>query len=291
MHATSWLTPKGRSAAAGPKRGNQRAFTLVELLVVVGVITVLALLALPVLAGTRPNAKLLQCCNNLRQWARALQIYSGENGDRLPRDGMSSLGIYPGTGTDGTPDDPNAWFNLLPPYLSLPRLSYYNQLPGGNTRAKFPFPGNTNTARIWHCPVAAMSDVDLASVVGGGYAGFFSYAMNLDLKKQTESLNFSYPQMPRLPSFARPASTVLFSDCAFNPRTEPFNSSPQYNSVNPANRWRAFATRHAGGGVISFLDGQARFFPASYVTSGGISSNEPLRPDIIWNAPYRALNP
>ena len=42
-------------------------------------------------------------------------------------------------------------------------------------------------------------------------------------------------------------------DCVFDPVTEVVNGSPQYNSVNPANRFKSFASRHNKGGIIDFL--------------------------------------
>src|ERR1035438_7463629 len=150
-----------------------------------------------------------------------------------------------------------------------------------------PLPGDKG--KVWHCPSASMTSADVA-VVGGGAEGFFSYDMNSDLKKQTTTANWSYPQMPPLASFQKPSATVVFFDCAFNPRAEIHNSAPQFNSVTPANRWRSFSARHSNGGTISFLDGQAKVFSARYVTNGA-SGNEALRADIIWNAPYRTANP
>jgi prepilin-type processing-associated H-X9-DG protein len=96
--------------------------------------------------------------------------------------------------------------------------------------------------------------------------------------------------MPKMSSFQRPTSVVMLFDCVFNPHTEIVNGSPSFNSVNPANRWRSYASRHNSGGVINFLDGHAKYYKNSYVTNSA-GSNEGRLSDIIWNAPWRMANP
>lgn len=266
---------------------------------------------LPALASAKEKAKRANCLSNLKQWGLGLQMYGSDNGDSMPTDGMSGCvhgqgggGVWPGphvSSNDGTPDDPYAWFNQVPTFVGERTLSQYYHDPGASTSPKttLPFPGEKG--KIWECPSASMTDADVATVISansGQAMGFFSYVMNIDLKRQNpnygSSDSYTYPAMPKTSRILRPTDTVFLFDCVFSPTTEIVNSSPQFNSVNPANRWRNFASRHTKGGVINFVDGHAAYWKTEVVQAGGTMSGSaaeiPGSP-LIWNPAYRALKP
>lgn len=65
--------------------GKQRkGFTLVELLVVIGIIAVLISILLPALGRARENARRVACSSLLRQIGIAARAYANENKDSLP---------------------------------------------------------------------------------------------------------------------------------------------------------------------------------------------------------------
>jgi prepilin-type N-terminal cleavage/methylation domain-containing protein/prepilin-type processing-associated H-X9-DG protein len=65
-------------------RFQRKAFTLVELLVVIGIIAVLVAILLPALAKARMAAQSAVCLSNLRQCALGFQLYANDNRNVIP---------------------------------------------------------------------------------------------------------------------------------------------------------------------------------------------------------------
>jgi prepilin-type N-terminal cleavage/methylation domain-containing protein/prepilin-type processing-associated H-X9-DG protein len=79
---------------------HRRAFTLVELLVVIGIIALLISILLPALNRAREQANLIACSSNLRQIGTLVQLYAAENHGYFPygwaqmKGGSENLGNF-----------------------------------------------------------------------------------------------------------------------------------------------------------------------------------------------------
>jgi prepilin-type N-terminal cleavage/methylation domain-containing protein/prepilin-type processing-associated H-X9-DG protein len=72
----------------------RHGFTLVELLVVIGIISVLVSILLPSLSKAREAARSLQCQNNLRQLGVGFQLYYNKYRGAIPLGGRNGAGWW-----------------------------------------------------------------------------------------------------------------------------------------------------------------------------------------------------
>jgi len=207
------------------RTSSPKAFTLVELLVVIGIIAILIAILLPVIRGAQEAARLTQCQSNMRQWAMGLQMYVNENNGEIP------LRVPDGTITEyygpslanpipGYPlglDDMSLYFNAIPSKMG--GKSYYQLLVDDmNGISKLPAGGSNN---IFTCPsvqaaVAGTGDVlypnapDFYAQYGTDSSGVLLTPTTPGLFKSNISYCYSQSLMnPPAPTLANPNPTIV----------------------------------------------------------------------------------
>ncbi len=102
------------AARAGATAFVRSAFTLPELLVVIGIIAILIALLLPALSKARSSGQAVSCLSNLRQIMMGFHVYAADNKQRLPDPAATE----------------QSWESLLRPYLRA-REAYHCASDGG----------------------------------------------------------------------------------------------------------------------------------------------------------------
>lgn len=224
----------------------KRAFTLVELLVVIAVIAVLAAMLLPALARARGQARRVECISRLHQWSTAFILYTHDNSDDIPRegyylDGRTHKHTWEQVFNQQSAD---AWFNALPRSSVNCRPAAHYAKPV-DRRLDF-----YRRDSFFHCPSAPFpretkSEFDLTAT--------FSLAMNSQL--------IEYPNVPTI-KFGRirdKARTVLFLDNLLDEEKPVVDDQAHTDLGQPAAYAPRFAgRRHGNGGNLAFADGHAQ---------------------------------
>jgi prepilin-type N-terminal cleavage/methylation domain-containing protein/prepilin-type processing-associated H-X9-DG protein len=274
-----------------------RGFTLVELLVVIGIISLLISMLLPALNKARRASNELACASNIRQFGLGIQIYCNNNKGFMPAKGpdgsnASSNNFGPTGGVIGV-DDPSLWFNAIPRAVSG-RSFYQILLDDQSGKNPLPTPG---TNSIFMCPMAGapqtqpgndtispsgdaylLNGIDSTGQLAGTKFKFNSSYVYNSKFNDTIATGSGAPQL-RI-SRLRPADRVvtmvekMANAGEYQDRTvqayqtaypsvygTKINAQGLNNNVaQPKSNWKRFTTRHRSGGYILFADGHVAWF-------------------------------
>jgi prepilin-type N-terminal cleavage/methylation domain-containing protein len=243
-----------------------RAFTLVELLVVVTIVALLASLTASALSRGKAASQRIACINKLRQWGNATQFYAEDHNDKLPKESVFD-GINTWEMTTFTVCA-EVWYNSLPKALGVTSAATYSQTPTSQRS----FYARNN---FFHCPSARFAPVSAT------YPNF-SLAINSKLMMDFESAPGSMLEMVDLggPSELRtseivlPEKTALFLDAGVAGEQRLSEYQPPYTG-QPKAYATEFAGRHNKGGNILFAAGHVLTLHARDVLD--LDPNSPRR--------------
>jgi len=212
----------------------RKAFTLTELLVVIGVIAILAALLLPVLAKSKQEGQRTTCLNNLKQLQTGWQLYLGDDNDMMPPN------LWDGLPGQAAGSEAGSWvvgnaLETTPTNIQLGVQWRYNSSLG-----------------VYHCPV----DTSLAS--DGITPRFRSYSLLNYLGADPDSIGPDSSRDLQKGSQLKHTSLILAFVCE------------DANSINdgiflvepaPSTQWRDMpALRHLQGCTFSFADGHIEYW-------------------------------
>jgi len=235
-------------------------FTLVELLVVIGILAVLLALLSGALIRAKGAAKRVACMNNLKQWGIGVHTYAAESEDELPRESaLDGINSWELTGAASSSD---VWYNAVAQTMGVPTMAHYAQTPSSQQTFY-------TDAKIFHCPSAHFS------AIAATYPNF-SIAINSKLMRDFEATpgpptGFGDEQGLRLSEITSPERTALFLDNGLPGETRlcpfqaPYTGQPKADAS-------VFPGRHEDRGNIAFVDGHVATLPGKEVVEMDPSS-------------------
>jgi prepilin-type N-terminal cleavage/methylation domain-containing protein/prepilin-type processing-associated H-X9-DG protein len=242
---------------------HSRAFTMIELLVVVAIIALLVSILLPALGDAKRDASKTVCLTHMRGIVQALNMYMAEFNDTCPPNGV----LFP----KGPGVSPPAYLPFGDSNMQHWQLSYgamYSRLNNQDKMFVCPDDVTSNMSRTIAGQLLRDPVTGTVSIYGGAGAsgvGFWSYSVNTVLNSQgkfrTTLYNAGLPQswndpLKRVNIQSEQNFLYLIEEDTNSPFNDEVFDPPSFNGGD------ALTNRHNNGGNLGFADGHVDWMQA-----------------------------
>lgn len=226
-----------------------KGFTLIELLVVIAIIAILAAILFPVFAKAREKARQTACLSNSKQLGLGVMQYVQDYDEMFPCGQVGSTVPY-------SPQDGQTeanWFAGIYPYtksLSVNICPDAPPTPAGQTNK----PPTANSATSY------------------SYNGLLGTVSNATFTATAP------PPVPTMTAIARPSELMMFEDTGQTwSNSQPFPRYLGSSWQDPVHTGLVNQSLqlHSTGLNMCFVDGHAKWIPASAVMAGMVPSGSP----------------
>lgn len=218
----------------------RKAFTLVELLIVIGILMLLMAILLPGLSAAREQARSVKCQNNIRALWQGYLAFAAAHENRLPG------GFYDASNSD---PDKRDW---------MQGSQAGNYLAGPQQGTLFKYVAHNYD--VYRCPSLELAAVAGGSGPGGGSNGRFDYSAFLYV---------TGCRLDRLPLSATVAfngqSAVYPAPVIVEEEAQHMNGSHQMEAAH--SNTDTLASTHRGGSFYGATDGSVQWIGAPWISA------------------------